>query len=132
MPVAFDNFLLVVAKSVAAQIGIPTYPSDNRDHYVGAGNQDQYIVNFEYIGGFGPTATAFEVAWYDSDSDRASESNALSGTSAPTSTFNPSTPQTGPNERTGSLSGVAPDIGAATTKTYYGRIKIIQAALAHG
>ena len=121
MPNAVDDFTLIVQKSRAAEIKSST------DRTVSSGAQ--FTIDFSYVGGFNPAATAFQVAWYDDDAREAGD--AVTRADAPSGiAFDPSTPIAGGLERNGSMTGRAPTLGAQEeSRTIYGRLTIVQAEL---
>lgn len=123
MPDAHDLFELLIEKSIAADIFSSTDAT--------VGSASDFVINFNYIGGVNPIATAFQVEWFGNTNDRASGTNALSGAAAPSGVhFNPRYPYGGGDEHNGSLSGTAPTLGQSeVSRTIYGKLTIVQAAL---
>lgn len=123
MPIDFDDFNLTVRQAIPAEIFSAT------DDVVGSGAQ--FTIDFQYIGGLNPAATAFEVDWYGSATDRNNTTNKLTGAQAPSGVaFNPSRPNAGGTERPGSLTGRAPTLSQSESQVeLFGRLTIVQAAL---
>ena len=123
MPNYVDDFALIVVASTAATIEF------SAETTVGSGSQ--FLLEFNYNGGYRPAATSFSVAFYATESDLQAGTNPISGADAPSQLqFSPVTPLPGPGVRSGQLSGRAPTLAnLVTTKTLHTRATIYQAAL---
>lgn len=130
MPVAIDDFLLVVVSSANAGIAF------SNETTVDSG--EAFSLTFAYTGGLNPAATAFALHWYANTSHRAAQGvnvspgpSALVGAQAPSNiSFDPTTPLAGAILRTGTVHGVAPTLGGnESRRNIYARAAIDQAAL---
>lgn len=128
MPDAWDDFLLVVVGSTAAELRVP---SNYQTWY--ASNGGNFEIEFQYKGGINPGATRFEATWHTSDANRGERppGTAAGSNLTPSGvTFDPTVPLEGYNWTSGSLSARAPTLARGTSVTsIFARIIVKQGAL---
>ena len=130
MPNWYDGFNLVIYGSAEAQV-------DTRNISTGSGSD--FVMSFDYAGGFNPVATGFELHWFTTTAHQeegltGNYNNALSpgDSGIPTQvTISPRIPEPGADAISpGEVRGTAPTLGRTETRrTLYGVLAILQGSL---